>query len=201
MNMSVKQGVRPALVIGTILFAANAAFYAMMVRPRITSYHDLEGAKTEFMRELTTAERTQKVLADFYEKLNATETNTESFYKRILGTKQENLIQIQREITDIGAEFRINPESVSYSNTDRDEDGLELFTIQIPVEGDYGDLRSFIARIENSHSFLIVDSISLQGTKEGGLQLQLNINVTTYFDAPWLKELKKTPTRPVGRRG
>lgn len=199
--MSARKALRPAIVIVVLLLAANAVFYAMMIRPRMQAYQDLEGAKTEFTREFTTAERTQKVLADFYDKLNATESNTESFYKKVLGTKQERLIQIQQEINDIGAEFRINPETVSYSNTDKDEDGLELFSIQLPVEGDYSDLRNFISRIESSKSFLIVDSISLQGTKEGGLQLQLNINVTTYFDAPWLKELKKTPARPVGKRG
>jgi hypothetical protein len=153
------------------------------------------------MRELTNAERTQKLLSDFYGKMTATETNTENFYKKVLGTKQERLIQIQQEITEIGAEFGISPEAVSYSNTDRDEDGLEMFTIQVHLEGDYSDLRSFIAKIENSKSFLIVDSIGLQGTKEGGLQLQLNINLTTYFDAPWLKDLKKEPGARRGGRG
>ena len=103
------------------------------------------------------------------------------------------------EISEIAAQFRIDPQSLSIRNKDLEDNGLENLEIELPLEGDYGDLRSFIARVESSKSFLIVDSIGLTGTKEGGLQLALNITVSSYFDAPWLKSLKK-PERPARRR-
>jgi Tfp pilus assembly protein PilO len=194
-RFDLRAAMRPALIAGCAILAVNAAIYMLLVRPRIRSYEDLSGAQDTYTRELSTAERTQKTLSDFYDKLMSTEQNTSTFYEKILGTKQDNMIHIQQEIIDIGTEYRISPESVSYTNKDKDEDGLEEFSIQVPVEGDYGDLRSFLAKLENSKSFLIVDSITLQGTKEGGLQLQLNINITTFFNAPWLKQLKGTPGR------
>ena len=118
----------------------------------------------------------------------------------MLGTKQEKLISVQREIVDIGEEFRIKPETVSYENKDNLENGLEQFSISVPVEGDYKDLRNFIAKLESSKSFLIIDAISLQGTKEGGLTLSLQIQLTTFFNAPWLKDV--APKHPkAARRG
>lgn len=199
-SFTLRGAIKPAAITGAVLLAANIGFYALVVRPRIQGFQDLEGAQDSYRTELSAAEKTQKTLSDFYDKLTKTETNTDAFYSKVLGTKQENMIRIEEEVIDIGKEFRINPETVSYNNRDKDEDGLEEFTIQVPVEGDYNDLRNFLEKIENSKSFLIVDSISMQGTKEGGLDLALNINMTTFFNAPWLKELKGTPSKARGKR-
>ena len=197
--IDVRKDLKSAIIIGGVLLFANAAVYGILVRPRITAFHDLEGSRAAFKKELSEAERTQKTLAAFYEKLQATQTNISDFYEKILGSKQDKLISVQREIVDIGAEYRINPEIVSVTNKDNEENGLEEFSISVPVEGDYADLRNFIAKLESSKSFLIVEQISLTGTKEGGLTLQLQIQLTTYFNAPWLKETKKT--KGVARRG
>jgi Tfp pilus assembly protein PilO len=197
--LDVRKDLKTAVIVGGLLLFANAAVYGILVRPRITAFHDLEGSRAEFKKELSEAERTQKTLAAFYDKLQTTQSNIDEFYNKVLGSKQENLISVQREIVDIGTEYRINPEIVSYSNKDNVENGLEEFSINVPVEGDYADLRNFIAKLESSKSFLIVEGISLTGTKEGGLTLQLQIQLTTYFNAPWLKETKKT--KGAARRG
>ena len=185
-----RRNLRLYLIVGLAALVIDGGVYGFLVRPRVNAYRNLKESRSEFERELAVAEKTQKAFAAYYDRLLATESNDEAFHKRILGTKQERLIDIQKEISDIATEFGIDPESVSFSNKDREDDGLEEFRIEIPIEGDYGNLRKFIARIENSKNFLIVDRINLTGTKEGGLQLQLNISMVTYFDAPWLKKLK-----------
>jgi Tfp pilus assembly protein PilO len=197
--LDVRRDLKAIVLVGGALLLVNAAVYGFLVRPRIVASRDLEGSRGAFQKELAEAERTQKTLAGFYEKLQGTEKNIGDFYDKVLGTKQEKLIQVQREIVDIGAEYHINPETVSYDNREIDESGLEQFSISVPVEGDYSDLRHFIAKLESSKSFLIIEGISLQGTKEGGLTLQLQIQLTTYFNAPWLKETKRT--KGATRRG
>ena len=197
--LDVRNDLKAIVLVGGALLLVNAAVYGFLVRPRIVASRDLEGSRAAFQKELAEAERTQKTLAGFYERLQGTEKNIGDFYDKVLGTKQEKLIQVQREIVDIGAEYHINPETVSYDNREIDESGLEQFSISVPVEGDYSDLRHFIAKLESSKSFLIIEGISLQGTKEGGLTLQLQIQLTTYFNAPWLKETKRT--KGATRRG
>lgn len=192
-TLDVRRDLKSIVVVGSVLLLANVAVYGILVRPRMAAYHDKEGSLIAFKRDLAEAERTQKTLAAFYEKLRGTEQNIHDFYGTILGTKQEKLISVQREIVDIGTEYRINPEAVSYGNKEIVESGLEEFSINVPVEGDYADLRHFIAKLESSKSFLIVEGISLTGTKEGGLTLQLSIQLTTYFNAPWLKKPIKRP--------
>jgi len=186
-------------MIGVALLLANAAVYGFLVRPRVTAFHELEGSGEAFKKELTEAEKTVKTLSDYYGKLKATQDNIAEFYDKMLGSKQEKLVSVQQEIVDIGSSYHINPDVVSINNKELPESGLEEVSINVPVEGDYNDLRNFIAKLESSKSFLVVEGISLTGTKEGGLTLQLQIQLTTYFNAPWLKETRKT--KGVTRRG
>jgi len=198
--IDVRRTLKPALIAGAVLLAANALVYAFLVRPRVLEYRDLSGTQEQFLHQLNQAEASHRKLADFYSRLSATKANTEDFYKKILRTKQENLIEVQREVNEIGSEFGIDPDTVSYASQDLPADGLERFSISLLLEGDYAALRKLIARVESSESFLIVDSISLTGTREGGLQLQMAINISTYFDAPWLKEADRR-SRTSPRRG
>lgn len=197
--LDARSNLRIALVLGLLALAVNAGFYLIVIRPRVRAYEDLEGARTSFDRELGSAEKRQKAIASYYEGLTETQANTEKFFKEILGTKQEKMIEIQREIAEIADQFGIDPQTLSMQNDEKEEDGLERFGIEIPIEGDYTNLRKFLARLENSKTFLIVDRISLTLTKEGGLNLQFLINVSTYFNAPWLKGPKAT-SRPGRKR-
>ena len=194
-SLDIRKDLRVAIAVGLVLLLGNAACFVLVVRPRMREYQSLEGGKGAFERELASAQKKKEELAAYYDRIVATEKNADRFFNEILGTKQERSIEIQKEIADIATQFKISPESVSYVNGDLVDDGLEKFEIDLPIAGDYNDLRSFIARIENSKDFLIVDRISLSGTKEGGLNLQLNIAVSTYFNAPWLKILKENPGR------
>ena len=185
-----RKSVRPALVTGLLLLAINVGVYALVIRPRVQAYENLEGTRIEFEHELGTAEKRTRSFRKNLQRSKRPSRMTKKFHKTVLGTKQSRSIDIQREISEIATQFRIDPQSLSIQNKDLEDNGLENIEIELPLEGDYGDLRSFIARVESSKSFLIVDGIGLTGTKEGGLQLALNITVSSYFDAPWLKSLK-----------
>jgi hypothetical protein len=197
-----RRNLKLAITIGIALLAVNSAVYMLIVRPWAKAFHDLEGNRAAFNMELSNAEKRKEQLDVYWNKLTSTEQNTEKFRKEILGTRQEKSILVQREFADIATEFGIDPETVSMNNVDQDDDGLEKLQFEVPIEGDYSSLRKFLSRIENANSFLVVERVSWTGTKEGGLRLLLNIIMSTYFDAPWLKELKKPghPERPGRKR-
>ena len=198
-RLDVRKDTKTVLILSIVLLLANAGVYAFLVRPRVRAFHDLEGSGVMFTKEMSEAERTVKTLSTYYDKLKTTQDNIGEFYDKILGTKQEKLISVQQEVVEIGSNYRINPDVVSLETKDIEDNGLEQFSIRVPVEGDYADLRNFIAKLESSKSFIIIEGISLTGTKEGGLTLQMQIQLTTYFNAPWLKETRKT--RGSARRG
>src|SRR5262245_49129898 len=97
-TLPTRGNLKPAIIAGTIVLALNLGFYGFVVRPRIVSFRDLEGSKETINKELSTAEKTEKTLSDYYDRLNATKANTDDFYKKVLGTKQDNMIAVQREL-------------------------------------------------------------------------------------------------------
>ena len=68
--------------------------------------------------------------------------------------------------------------------------------ITVPLEGGYSALRRFLQAVEHSSKFLLVERVALGKGKEGGVLLQLNITLATYFNAPEERLRKKPqPTR------
>ena len=70
-----------------------------------------------------------------------------------------------------------------------------MLTISFPLEGGYENLRRFVNALETSENLLIIDQINLTENRAGGRGLRLAIDVTTYFDAPHLKDLKAQSRR------
>jgi Tfp pilus assembly protein PilO len=117
----------------------------------------------------------------------------------LLGAKEDRMIRIQREVRRIAAGLGMDPESISYQPEFLDKVGLVRFMINVPLVGDYRNLRQFITQIENSENFLIIDSVTLGGSKDGGALLDLSIQLSTFFSASERKETQEAEARP-GRR-
>ena len=123
----------------------------------------------------------------------------ETLYKDILGAKDDRMIQIQREVRSIAASFGMDPETVQYQPDFLDKVGLVRFQINVPLVGDYRNLRQFINKVEQSKHFLIIDGVALGGSKDGGALLDLNIQLSTYFNAPEAKMREPDRPTPAGK--
>ena len=66
----------------------------------------------------------------------------------------------------------------------------------VPLEGGYQNLRSFIQAVESSEQFIVVERVQLGRSNEGGVMLQLNITLATYFDAPELRKQRGETRAP-----
>jgi hypothetical protein len=193
LSFDARKYARIAAVLGVVAIVVNAAFYVVVIRPRVRAAIDLDAGRVDFERELAMAEKQHKALQTYYDKLTTSQQNTEKFFTEILGTKQTKMIGIQQEISRVADEFGIDPQSVSMTNDDKQDDGLERFGIEIPIEGDYANLRKFLARLESS----VLPRRGQRSTPAGrkkGLQLQLIDQRQHHFRRPWLK----TPKAPQG---
>ena len=113
-------------------------------------------------------------------------SNLEVFFNEVLSTKQERLIDFQREIREIAGKYSINMEAISYPREVLANKVTKLGAA-MPLTGSYENLRSFLQTIERSENFIIIESIQLSSSKEGGVILSLTIQLSTYFvdpDAP-----------------
>jgi Tfp pilus assembly protein PilO len=130
------------------------------------------------------------LMKDLDQRFEGEKTKVKTFYDDVLGTKDGRMIQIQREVRAIAASLGMDPETIAYQPEYLDKVGLVRFGINVPLSGDYRNLRQFINKIEKSENFLIVDSVTLSGAKDGGALLDLNIHLTTFFDSPELRMMQ-----------
>jgi len=188
---------------GTIIFvliaafALNILFFLFFTRPAVSSYRYLNADNNPTLRALDQKRSAAKDLEERLDRIDSTERNIKEMYEDIFGTKDQKMIEIQLEIVSIANQFGINPESVAYESDDMEDEGVERFTVSIPLTGTYANLRQFINKIENSRNFLIIDRIFLRTAKEGGMTLQLNIQLSTFFNAPHLAEMRKLYRRRI----
>ncbi len=183
------------LLILMVLFVFNLLFFLFFTRPAYSRYRNLSADNFPALRALEQKEKETEIIEKRFSRISETENNIKEFYQEILSTKDERMIDIQLEVVDIAMQFSINPDTMKYGNEELLKEGVEKFTISVPLVGTYANLRNFLHKIENSENFLIVDRVFLTTAKEGGVILQLNIQLSTFFNAPYLEQLTKPKKR------
>lgn len=183
-----RHGLRIGIVFG-VLFVLNVGFWWSMVRP----LQDEIAARQEQRR---TAQMTEKRSRDRLEKIRAVHQHVddirsgiETFFDEMLSVREERLVPFERAIYGVGRQFRVQPRRVAINRSELLDEGIEVFRFDFPLNGGYENLRQFLAELESLDQFLLVREVSLRsGAEEGGRQLQLNIAVETYFNAPGMRE-------------
>lgn len=189
-------GPRIALALG-VLAAINLAFYLLYVRPVVKEYATLRGAESgpELIDERREQVETREA---FLGGLKKAEDDLRYLRREVLSTRAERMVDVQTELDALARQFGIDLESVNYNNEILEDERLDRFVITVPLEGGYSALRRFLQSVEDSSRFLLVERVALGKGKEGGVLLQLNITLATYFNAP--EDMLKPKAQPTGRR-
>jgi Type II secretion system (T2SS), protein M subtype b len=206
-----------ALVFGGFV----AGFYFYQVQPL---YGELEARKT---REQETLGKLSKIKTDEQKRVEQTNNSEKildslSRFQAMLKPDERGIAQIMNEINELGKTHKVYAGDASYRVTDAepttDENGNPLpaqkiaekkiniyptLAIDTTVVGDYPNLRRFLADLERSRQFLIINSLAFQGGDDklvralakGGKQIELGsapgalpvsvkIGLDTYFQSP-----------------
>ncbi len=171
---------RVATALG-ILAALNLVLYLVLNLPRMHR-ESLEARRVDAVtQDLSGLSRRVGLMKDLDLRFGTESRKIDTFFNDVLGTKESRMIQIQREVRSIAGSFGLDPETINYQRELLDKVALVRFQINVPLVGDYRNLRQFINKIENSQNFLMIDGVSLGGAKDGGALLDLNIQLSTYF--------------------
>ena len=184
-RLDIRQVSKSLLIVYLVLIIVNGAFYLLMTRPKGMEYLSLTQRNAPQMQALRQRTAGVEGREAYLAALDKAESDLEHWRKEILSTKRRRMIKVQLELAKLARQFSINHDMVNYDPPERLEDeGVERFGMVVPLEGGYQNLRSFIQAVENSDKFLVVERVALIQGREGGVLLQLNITLATYFDAP-----------------
>jgi Tfp pilus assembly protein PilO len=187
-KFDIRQAGRPILTVLAVWLVLNIAFMLFLVRPKVREYANLERDSQPRIEALRERQAEVEGSEAFLSALQQAEADLSELRSGVLGTRGRQMVPIQLELDRLARQFSIDPDRIQYQNSNLIDEGLERFAMVVPLEAAYGNLRRFMQAVETSSKFLVIEKVSLGQSKEGGVILQLNITLATYFDAPHLKE-------------
>lgn len=180
---------RFALVLGVVVLA-NVLAHVVVIRPTVQTSGDREAILDGARQRLAEASARLDAIERTASKHACTRSDVDFVFEEVLSSKGARMTAVQRELRKLARDNRLDPARVSYSFTPVGASGLVQFTCTFPLDGPYEMLRNFIAQVESSPNFLVVQDVALTGdrTQAGGLRLQ--VSVATYFVDPDLARLQ-----------
>ena len=191
----IRQASRELLVGFFGLLLVNLAFYGIFVRPRVNEYSALTTKNAPRIAELERREAGVKVREAYLQGLEQAEDDLERLRRDVLQTRDRRIVIVQQEVEELAQQFSLQSTQITYQNEILKNEGIERYGTTLPLEGGYANLRKFIQALEKSEKFLVIERVALGEGQEGGVMIQLNITLATYFDLPELNR----ETRPGAR--
>ena len=198
--MDVRKAVIPVVIVIAVLLAANAVFFFVKTRPEVDRYRQLVDDSGPQAEKVQDQEQAVKRLEKFVDKLEQAQVDMATLKDDVLSTASRRQVEVMAELDDLCRQFNIPIEEVDLDHEILLDEGLKRISMITPLEGGYGSLRRFLQAIERSDKFLVVEEISLQ---EGGPQaqgLELDIGLSSYFQATDEEIQRETSADPSARR-
>ena len=194
-RFDVRQAGRILLVAYVSLALINAMFFLLLTRPKVFEYRTMTDKTAPLVLALSNRETQVDDLEEYLLRLEQAQADLHRLREEILATKNRRMIPVQLELERLAQQFQINSDQVTYENQILEDEDLERFGMVVPLQGGYQNLRSFIQAVESSQQFLVIERVNLVRSREGGVLLELNITLATYFDAPELRKVRPEPRR------
>ena len=182
LQFDIRRAARPLIIASSVLLLSNLVFFLALHRP-VRAQHD--ALSNENTPQLTALRQWQAAVEDketYLATLQTTGEELTQFKREVLSSRERRMIEVQFELDRLASQFNININQVNYENEDLPKEGLERFGMVVPLAGGYQNLRRFIRAVEESEKFLVIERVALAKGKDGGVLLQLNITLATYFE-------------------
>ena len=142
-------------------------------------------------RVLKSLEDQSKNLSASVERVQTDKKVIGQLYDKIFETRSKRLVTVQTEIQKLITANNLDMETISYAYKifppPREKEGWEhrylKVSMQIPLTGTYPEIKKFIHDLQASPQFFLIDQLSLSSSAQGGVQLRVNLAVSTYFIA------------------
>ena len=183
-KFDIRQAGKKILGFLLVLLAFNVAFYLFATRPKLKEYQGLTVDNEPRLRVLEQRTREVEAREEFLGALQTAESELRRLREEVLSTRNLRMVEVQQELEALCRQFNINLDSVTFDSDLLESENLDKLIMVVPLQGNYANLRNFLQAVESSEKFLLVERVALAEGRQGGVMLELNITLATYFDAP-----------------
>jgi Tfp pilus assembly protein PilO len=175
---------RRFIVLLVVALAANVAVFAGLVYPLSARVADADNRAARASRALREAQREFEAAKGVAASKERAEAELRAFYGDVLPANLSaarrltylNLAQLARK-----SNLRVVRRTAD-EGRERDS-ALDRLQIALVLEGQYGDVREFVYRLETAPEFVIIDDVTIDQARDGGTTLMLKLQLSTYYRA------------------
>lgn len=154
-------------IMGALLLAINAAAFAAFTWPRLTRVRRAEARGQTVSARKAELEALWTQVAERKSLVARNRSDVETLRRDLIKPRKEDLFVAQREIERLARESGLRPSKSTYALEIVKGTGLVTCAVNMPLDGSYADLTSFLARIESAKRFIVVDQMSLSQDEQG----------------------------------
>ncbi len=171
----------PIWVPAVLFFLGNLAVLGWLSGSTVGREAQVRAEVDRLEGEVRRLERLQRQARQEREAVEALHRDMTVLYDDVLGSLEERLTPILREVGEAARGAGLRPEKFSYTAKEVKKLNLFEFSVKFSVEARYTAVVKLLEHLRNSPQFLIVDRLSLAG-EEGSTTdtVRLGIRVKTY---------------------
>jgi Tfp pilus assembly protein PilO len=169
-----------------VLAVANVAALLLVVYPLSVRVAATEQRAQDSASRLARATQEYRAAQATLEGRERTDKQLERFYGEVLPKDQTAARRITYlKLAQLARDADLLYDRRSFTiDTDEKESELTRMDIEVPLQGEYADMRRFIHTLETAPEFIVIRDVQLAKTnKENSSALTLTLNLTTFYRA------------------
>jgi Tfp pilus assembly protein PilO len=170
-----------------VLAVANLAALLLLVYPLSRRVAATEQRAHDSATRLLRASQEYRAVRATLEGRERTDKQLERFYAEVLPKDQTAARRITYlKLAQLARDADLLYERRSFdTNTDDKKSELTEMEIEVPLQGEYADMRRFIHTLETAPEFLVIRGVQLaKSSDEKSSALTLTLHLTTYYRTP-----------------
>jgi Tfp pilus assembly protein PilO len=160
--------------------ALNFAVWAFLVLPKQDRIARLQDNYGQLRTQAAADQRNVKELQNRLKHLQQAQQDLKTIYSTLLVSRTRGVTEIRLELESLANDLQVKRRDFTYDYEELEDFNLQQFTLSVPVEGNYHNIRRFINSIERSEHFLILDRVDLSSEKKADV-LNLDFMLSTYL--------------------
>jgi Tfp pilus assembly protein PilO len=165
-------------LLGAFLLLANAVLFAALTWPRLTSVRRAESRALDVSARRAALEKIWSQVSTRKALLAQNRKDIESLTRDHLKYRADDLFGAQREIEKLARDAGLKPKKSAYAVSKVRGTELVRCEVTLPLDGSYANLTGFLARIESTKRFIVVDQMALVREEDGA---RMNLKLSAIF--------------------
>lgn len=169
------------LAVAGLFLLANLGFLLGSRSIRAARRQALEGRRAALSKQVEATEAEAKKLADERDRLARVSSVIDEFYGRRVGSRRTTLAPVVEEIHAVMKKVGVAPTTIGYSTTGVSTLPLSQMTINFSFASDYARFKRLLAAFEGNRRWIVVREVSLSRNTETPGEVQVRLELATYF--------------------